>query len=419
MTSTINAWQRPLAYTTPTPSHPPHSGWVALEKTPKEKDTTKLIQKAEDQATLLMQLLDLGDKPSSLEELQNNDILQQVYKSCQDFSAELAERVAEDDDFIDDDNHNHNNNMADFSVVIPSSTPYSASSSSASSTYVYGNIISLPTQKEAQIAALLATIERLQLAFKLYNELEDHLHAKKLQNEENFYATEAGVRASHLFPTSAAAASLAHTTRQSATARPPTVSTARADLFDGSNDDDDDDEDEEDEDEDEDGTPRSQQPIEYVLDPRPDYRANQQRMKNGKMSAERLEAKQERMREKVTIDPSKIDTATLIIEQEEEKEDNDKDEDDEDDEDDEVKEAQQQSTEPHLVEEVMPVSEMVEGGFPSSQHVGEETGYLSDDSWQEVAEEATAQVSVEEEEVEVESGASSLIMLNQSAERNN
>ncbi|KAF9166732.1 hypothetical protein DFQ26_007068 [Actinomortierella ambigua] len=463
--TTINAWQRPLAFTSPSPSQPPQSGWVALEKTPKEKDTAKLIQKANDQATLLLELLKLGDKPSSLEELRENEILQQVYKSCQDYSTDLAERVAEDDDINDDNSPYYFDaykNRDTFSTTVsPSSTtPHPSSSTSSSSSH--GPHI---TAKETQIAALLMAIEALQVAFKEFNELQDYLHAKQLQSVEDYYATETGnttptptkttskkaYKSRRMVTPSApvpnpwtTSSSLSSTSNSNAAAHKKLVVAHpfpfldENELLEDEEEDDDegdghDDEGEEEDDDDEHvtgsfgRTPRSQQPIEYKLDPRPDYRANQQRLKSGKVSAERMEARQERAREKVTVDPAKILIASLRIEDEEDKKHGDETEkkDVEEEKEQEKKEQEKRSeeaeateqqqeplqVESHLVEEVMPVAaETVDDDLCSHQPVEEDPAYLSDDSWQEVADEAVDSALVEEEEA-IESSSSSIIVV--------
>ncbi|KAG0226830.1 hypothetical protein BGW42_003336 [Actinomortierella wolfii] len=332
------------------------------------EDTGRLIQKANDQATLLLELLNLGDRPSSFQELKDNEVLQQVYKTCQDYSADLVERIAEDDEEIEDTTTATASSTTYGYSILESHSTSSPSSSSSSRPHT-----DTLTAKEAQIAALLAAIERLQLAFKQYDELRDYLHAKELQSVEDYYAAEMSTSPSVIAHSSSSATRISSTTTHSTSIEEK-------------------DEEEEDEEEDDEdlilASQRSRQPIEYRLDPRPDYRANQRRLKNGKASAELHEARIERAREKQRLNPNEPSGASLEIDEVKADETNDK-----------------NDAEMVEIEQV----DLVAGHNQSDEgSKDDEVGYLSDSSWQEVPEEGLELGVVSKE---VESGTSSIIIV--------
>ncbi|KAF9425885.1 hypothetical protein BGZ94_007135 [Podila epigama] len=219
----------------------------------------QLIDKAQTNASLLVEILSASSNEIlSLRDFNSNDVLQTLYRECQGISDYLFERIWHD-------SGNDTNALY-----------YSFDTSSHND----------PQQKtvdeEAQIAAFIACSEQIQSAFRCYDEFKDHLQAKQLQEEESARARVYAL----------------HSTGDS-------VSFNNNNDDDGDNDVDDDDEYDNDRGQSIAGHDaaiqhlrKSEQHLVWKLDPREDFKANKTKMKRRMDQTERERLDQERMQER-------------------------------------------------------------------------------------------------------------------------
>ncbi|KAG0251870.1 hypothetical protein BGZ95_006774 [Linnemannia exigua] len=115
------------------------------------------------------------DNNETIQSFNNNDIIQTLHKQCQEMSDYLYERIWHDSGDSGDTHYQG----------------YDSSSSAPQHKTI---------DEEAQIAAFISCNEQIQAAFKRYEELKDHLHAKQMQEEE--IARSQGYNITHPFETS-------------------------------------------------------------------------------------------------------------------------------------------------------------------------------------------------------------------------
>ncbi|KAG0212317.1 hypothetical protein BGX33_003687 [Mortierella sp. NVP41] len=120
----------------------------------------EVIEKAQGNASLLVDMVAaFTDDHETLQTFNNNDIIQTLHKQCQEMSDYLYERIWHDSG---DSGNTHYRG-------------YDSSSTASHQKTV---------DEEAQIAAFISCNEQIQMAFKRYEELQDHLQAKQMQEEE-------------------------------------------------------------------------------------------------------------------------------------------------------------------------------------------------------------------------------------------
>ncbi|KAF8981987.1 U4/U6 small nuclear ribonucleoprotein Prp31, partial [Haplosporangium bisporale] len=218
-----------------------------------ELTADQLIDKAQTNASLLAEIIAAStDEILNLRDFENSEVIQTLHRECQGISDYLFERIWYD-----------SGNDADAQY-------YAYDSSSRHETY------QKTPEEEAQIAAFIACSEQIQAAFRRYDELKDHLQAKQLQQEENTRANvdtlDDDIDASDnddddddaynasLLGTSHGGGSIAHNANHHLR--------------------------------------RSEQPLEWKLDPREDFKANKMKMKKRMDQAERERIEQERWQER-------------------------------------------------------------------------------------------------------------------------
>ncbi|KAG0367535.1 hypothetical protein BGX24_003190 [Mortierella sp. AD032] len=176
MTSTAGAWSG-LFHGLPNRS--PASHLYTEEAIQNEQLTAdEVIEKAQSNASLLVEMvsaISADDDSETIQSFDNNDVIQTLHKQCQEMSDYLSERIWHD------------------------------SGDSGNTLYQgYDSSSSAPQHKtideEAQIAAFISCNEQIQAAFKRYEELKDHLHAKQMQEEE--IARSQGYNVTHPFESS-------------------------------------------------------------------------------------------------------------------------------------------------------------------------------------------------------------------------
>ncbi|KAF9215268.1 hypothetical protein CPC16_002390 [Podila verticillata] len=251
MTSTAGQWSN-LFHNLPTRT--PASQLYTEESISNEELTAdQLIDKAQTNASLLAEIIAAStDEILNLRDFENSEVIQTLHRECQGISDYLFERIWHD-----------SGNDADAQY-------YAYDSSSRHETY------QKTPEEEAQIAAFIACSEQIQAAFRRYDELKDHLQAKQLQQEENTRANvdtlDDDIDASDnddddddaynasLLGTSHGGGSIAHNANHHLR--------------------------------------RSEQPLEWKLDPREDFKANKMKMKKRMDQAERERIEQERWQER-------------------------------------------------------------------------------------------------------------------------
>ncbi|KAK3811912.1 MAG: hypothetical protein J3Q66DRAFT_348824 [Benniella sp.] len=132
----------------------------------------QVVDRAQSSASLLFEMVvSLSEDSETIKSFENNDIIQTLHQDCQEMSDYLTDRI-----WTESDQH---------------SSYYASSSSVASSS----RRAQKTADEEAQIAAFISCQEQIQSALKRYNELKDFLKARELQEEED--RNELAYRASH------------------------------------------------------------------------------------------------------------------------------------------------------------------------------------------------------------------------------
>ncbi|KAF9291894.1 hypothetical protein BGZ68_001448 [Mortierella alpina] len=366
MTSTASAWSRFAI----SPADRTDYTEEAIENAMLTAD--QVIDKAQSSATLLVDMVTAFEQEThNLKDLENNDLIQTLQVECQEMSEFLRGRLWD--------------------------------GSGEQEYYAYDGSSSRPRQpqktadEEAQTAAFISCNEYIQVALQRYGELKDHLHAAKLQEEED--------RAPVFHP--AISTNDAHTR-----------------LYDY--------EDLDDEEEAFSGVSiaehdaqqqhlrKSKQPLVWQLDPREDFKANKTKNKKWIDKAEKNRLEKERMLERSPrngihglVPEPEIEPEMLVV-------------------DDEGKDKRQEDVEVEGVQSVAQGSstaqvEVDEDGLEriinrledvdvadtdekeeeKEDEDKEDSGMLSDDSWEEITERGIAGLSVEDEGVQTTSTTSS------------
>ncbi|KAG0350301.1 hypothetical protein BC939DRAFT_455600 [Gamsiella multidivaricata] len=353
MTSTTGAWSN-LFHGIPNTT--PASRLYTEEAIQNEELTAdQVIEKAQSSASLLFEMaVALREEHETLQSLEQNDIIQTLRRECQEMSDYLSERIWQDSG--------------------DSLSPYQAFESSS--------LRPQPktTDEEAQIAAFISCNEQIQTALRRYDEIQDFLQAKQMQEGEN--TRDAAYRSSH-----------------STDVLNDTYTAAAAAL--------------DDRDADEDGYTlqthlrKSEQPLIWKLDPREDFKAGQAKMKKGLTSEEWRKKDLERMMEKcpqngihgMAEDPLRITPEMLSLDDATE---------DENSGSGEFTAAAARATAPVIeVDEdglerinnraLAQEDEQSEEAAAAEEEEKDDKGVLSDDSWEEIPEQGMVGLSVDDD----------------------
>ncbi|KAF9955121.1 hypothetical protein BGZ72_004000 [Mortierella alpina] len=371
MTSTASAWSR---FTTSVPDRTDYTE-EAIENAMLTAD--QVIDKAQSSATLLVEMVAAFEQESqSLRALESNDLLQTLQVECQEMAEFLHKRIW--DDSGDQD--------------------YYAYDSSSSRSH------QKTADEEAQTAAFIVCSEYIQSALQRYAELKDHLQAVKLQEEED---------RTPIFRNSAV-----------------TTNDIHAKLFEY--------DDLEDEDALLDGISieghnaqqhhlrKSQQPLVWQLDPREDFKANKTKNKKWIDKAEKSRLEKERMLERSPrngihglLPEPEIALEMLVVDEvDEDKQQEDKEVEGTQNASHGTSTAQVEVDEDGLeriinrLEDVADVDEKEKEEEEKEEKQKEDEdkddqGMLSDDSWEEIPEQALVGLSIEDEGVQTTSTTSS------------
>ncbi|GJJ73101.1 hypothetical protein EMPS_05459 [Entomortierella parvispora] len=126
----------------------------------------QVIEKADSNSSLLIEMVSaLNLDNETLLSFGDNDLIQTLHRECQEMADYLSARIWHDSGNLSTSNHSNG-----------------AASSSSSSSYPgqYGKAVA----EEARIAAFISSSEKIQYAFKKFEETRDFLQARELQQEE-------------------------------------------------------------------------------------------------------------------------------------------------------------------------------------------------------------------------------------------
>ncbi|KAF9924691.1 hypothetical protein FBU30_005384 [Linnemannia zychae] len=144
------------------PNRTPASNLYTEEAIQNEQLTAdEVIEKAQSNAHLLIEMVSAisTDTNETLQSFNKNDIIQTLYKQCQEMSDYLSERI-----WYDSGEN--------------SSTYYQGYNTSSST------VPQKTSEEEQQIAAFISCNEQIQTAFRHFEVVKDHLQAKQMQEEE-------------------------------------------------------------------------------------------------------------------------------------------------------------------------------------------------------------------------------------------
>ncbi|KAG0048390.1 hypothetical protein BGZ83_006647 [Gryganskiella cystojenkinii] len=132
----------------------------------------ELIEKADSNSSLLLEMLcALALNHETLSSFEENDLIQTLHRECQDMSDFLYDRIWQDSG---DNGDGH----------LQSQINEASSSSSSSWSYSRRRRYEKTADEEAQIASFIGSSEKIQVAFRRFDETRDFLQAKEMQAEE-------------------------------------------------------------------------------------------------------------------------------------------------------------------------------------------------------------------------------------------
>ncbi|KAG0345273.1 hypothetical protein BG004_003827 [Podila humilis] len=304
-----------------------------------ELTAEQLIDKAQTNANLLLEFISASaSEILNIRDFENSEVIQTLHKECQGISDYLFERIW----------HDSGND--------PELQYYSYEGSSHQTA-------PKTADEEAQIAAFIGCSEQIQAAFRSYEELKDHLQAKKLQEQEDLLASVRDLPNTRKLSQASGSRDGSGHGGQSIAGHDAMRHHLR----------------------------KSEQPLLWKLDPREDFKANKMKMKKKVDHAQRERIEQERSQERrealnIPSNVVEIPPEVLVIDHPEISQ--------------EEREREERDYKKQKEQEIVEALEPEVGGKESqtlnpsivwqSESVGfvngddDEEGALSDDSWEEI-----------------------------------